>query len=155
PGADHPHAIDGALAGVVKRPVKRAKPSSNPAERSRRVQGEISTFAAPAAIGPYVQARAEAGWLFCSGQIGLDPDRRTLVTGGIRSETVRALRNLEAVLSAAGAGLEDVVRTTLYLVDMADFAEVNEIYSEVFRAPFPARTTVTVAALPKSARVEI
>jgi len=143
---------------VAERRAKRGKAKRGegpPPPRPAKLDGEVSTYAAPAAIGPYVQARAVAGWLFCSGQIGLDPESGTLVTGGVRPETRRALANLEAVVSAAGLTLADVVKTTIYLIDMADFADVNEVYAEVFRAPFPARATVGVASLPKSARIEI
>src|SRR5215472_1330626 len=115
---------------------KKAKPRGALGEVRRpspaKTEGEISTFAAPAAIGPYVQARAAGGWLFCSGQIGLDPDSGTLVSGGARPEAERVLRNLEAVLAAAGAGLAHVVKTTIYLVDMVDFADVNDVYAEAF-----------------------
>jgi 2-iminobutanoate/2-iminopropanoate deaminase len=90
-----------------------------------------------------------------SGQIGLDPASGALVAGGIEAETRQVLANLSAVLGAAGGSFDDVVRTTIYLVDLADFARVNEIYAEHFKAPFPARATVGVAALPRGARVEI
>jgi 2-iminobutanoate/2-iminopropanoate deaminase len=94
-------------------------------------------------------------WLFCSGQIGLDPATGELVAGSVEAEATRVLENLRAVLSAAGVAADSVVRTTIYLVDLADFARVNEIYARFFRAPFPARATVGVAALPRGARVEI
>lgn len=118
----------------------------------------VSTDRAPKAIGPYVQATRAGDLVFCSGQIALDPATGAMVAGGIEAETARVLDNLEAVLSAAGATLSDVVRTTIYLTDMNDFAVVNRIYGERFADPsgaFPARATVQVAALPKGARVEI
>jgi 2-iminobutanoate/2-iminopropanoate deaminase len=115
----------------------------------------IRNAGAPAPIGPYSQALESAEWLFCSGQIGLDARTGELVAGGIREEARRALENLEHVLLEAGLGFGDVVKTTLYLVDLAEFAAVNEIYAEFVRPPYPARATVGVAALPRNARVEI
>ncbi|MEW6270225.1 MAG: Rid family detoxifying hydrolase [Thermodesulfobacteriota bacterium] len=115
----------------------------------------VATSAAPSAIGPYVQARLVDGVVYCSGQIGLDPATGALVAGGVAAEARRALANLDAVLQAAGAGLASVVKTTVFLVDMADFAAMNEVYADIFSAPYPARSTVAVAALPRGARVEI
>ncbi|GBD26698.1 2-iminobutanoate/2-iminopropanoate deaminase [bacterium HR30] len=115
----------------------------------------IETREAPKAIGPYTQALAFGEWLFLSGQIGLEPTSGELVAGGIAAETRQALANLGAVLRAAGADFSDVVRTTLYLVDLADFAVVNEIYGSVFAPPYPARVTVGVSSLPRGARIEI
>jgi 2-iminobutanoate/2-iminopropanoate deaminase len=115
----------------------------------------IATSNAPQAIGPYAQAVRAGQWVFLSGQIGLDPASGTLVSGGVEAETEQVLANLGAVLAAAELTVADVVRTTIYLVDLGDFARVNEIYGRVFRAPFPARSTVGVAALPRGARVEI
>jgi 2-iminobutanoate/2-iminopropanoate deaminase len=115
----------------------------------------IATTSAPQAIGPYAQAVRAGQWLFLSGQIGLDPATGELVDGGVAAEATRALENLRAVLTAAGATLSNVVRTTIYLVDVADFTRVNEVYGRFFTAPFPARATVGVAALPRCARVEI
>ncbi len=115
----------------------------------------IETREAPKAIGPYTQALAFGEWLFLSGQIGLEPTSGELVAGGIAAETRQALANLGAVLRAAGADFSDVVRTTLYLVDLADFAVVNEIYGSVFAPPYPARVTIGVASLPRGARIEI
>ena len=115
----------------------------------------VATPDAPAAIGPYSQAVESGGLVFCSGQIGLDPASGQLVAGGTVAEAERVLQNLAAVLAAAGLGLEHVVRTTVYLVDLADFAAVNDVYARFVRAPFPARATVGVAALPRGARVEI
>ncbi|MEO8605137.1 MAG: Rid family detoxifying hydrolase [bacterium] len=115
----------------------------------------LATTAAPAAIGPYSQAVEHQGVIYCSGQIGLDPTSGQLAAGGTAAEAERVLQNLTAVLAAAGLGFEHVVKTTIYLVDLADFAAVNEIYGRYVRAPFPARATVGVAALPRGARVEI
>ena len=115
----------------------------------------IVTDQAPAAIGPYSQAVKAAGLLFCSGQIPLDPVSGELISGDIRLETERVMENLRGVLAAAGCGFEQVVRTTIYLVDMDDFPAVNEVYGRYFSAEKPARATVAVAALPKGARVEI
>jgi 2-iminobutanoate/2-iminopropanoate deaminase len=117
----------------------------------------VSTPAAPKAIGPYSQAVEARGarTLFLSGQIPLDPATGELVKGDIEVETVRVMENLRAVLAAAGAGFGDVVRTTIFLADLADFARVNEVYGRSFPADPPARATVQVAALPRGARVEI
>jgi 2-iminobutanoate/2-iminopropanoate deaminase len=115
----------------------------------------IVTPAAPPALGPYAQAVAAGDLVFCSGQVGLDPATGKLVPGGIATETARVLDNLAAVLSAAGLGLVDVVKTTVYLVDLADFTTLNEVYARRFPPPHPARATVQVAALPAGARVEI
>lgn len=115
----------------------------------------VRTDAAPAAIGPYSQAVSVPGTVYLSGQIGLDPSTGELVGGGVGAEARRVMANLEAVLRAAGVGFEDVVKTTIYLADLADFAEVNEVYGASFGDPKPARSTVQVAGLPKGARVEI
>jgi 2-iminobutanoate/2-iminopropanoate deaminase len=115
----------------------------------------IATSSAPQAIGPYAQAVRAGDWLFLSGQIGLDPATGNLVAGGVIAETERVLANLRAVLEAAGACLRDVVRTTIYLADLSDFPQVNDIYAGCFEPPYPARATVGVAALPRGARVEI
>jgi 2-iminobutanoate/2-iminopropanoate deaminase len=118
-------------------------------------KSSLKTDGAPQAIGPYSQAVHVDGWLFLSGQIGLDPASGELVPGGVEAETERVLENLRVVLAAAGAGMDDVAKTTIYLVDLADFGSVNEVYARFFREPFPARATVGVAALPRGARVEI
>ncbi len=115
----------------------------------------IATPDAPAAIGPYSQAVEAGGVVYCSGQIGLDPATGQLVAGGTAAEAERVLENLRAVLAAAGLGFEHVVRVTIYLTDLADFATVNDLYGRYVREPHPARATVGVAALPKGARVEI
>jgi len=114
----------------------------------------ISTSGAPAAIGPYSQAVATDGLVFCSGQLGLDPESGELVDG-VEAQADRALRNLAAVLDAAGLTLADVVKTTIFLADMADFAVVNAVYARHMPDPPPARSTVQVAALPKAGQVEI
>ena len=115
----------------------------------------ISTDGAPRAIGPYSQGIAAAGLLFLSGQIPLDPKTGVLVQGTIQEEVTRVLENLKAVLEAAGAGIERVVRTTVYLTSLEDFQAMNEVYARYFGENRPARSTVQVAALPKGARVEI
>lgn len=116
---------------------------------------QISTDGAPAAIGPYSQAIVSGDLAFLSGQIPLDPKSGALVEGSITAQTERVLDNLAAVLAAAGASFASVVKTTIYLVDLGDFAAVNETYAKRFGAAPPARATVQVAALPKGARVEI
>lgn len=115
----------------------------------------VTTPDAPAAIGPYSQAIVAGGFLFVSGQIPLDPATGRLVSGTIAEETRRVFDNLAAILTAAGAGFDDVVKTTVYLSDMADFTAMNEVYATYFSAPAPARATVQAAALPKGVRVEI
>lgn len=115
----------------------------------------ISTEGAPVAIGPYSQGIATESLLFTAGQAALDPATGTLVEGGIEPETERVMANLTAVLDAAGCGWGDVLKTTIFLVDMSDFATVNAIYGRFTSDPPPARSTVGVAALPKGARVEI
>ncbi|MDX2021828.1 MAG: RidA family protein [Deltaproteobacteria bacterium] len=118
----------------------------------------ISTPSAPSAIGPYVQAKVALGsrMVFCSGQIPLDPASGAFVgEGDVSAQTHRVLQNLGAVLEAAGVGFSEVVKTTIFLVDMADFAVVNQVYATYFTGEFPARATVAVAALPRGARVEI
>jgi 2-iminobutanoate/2-iminopropanoate deaminase len=115
----------------------------------------VSTPLAPAAIGPYSQAIKAGGFVFASGQIPLDPVTGELLRSDVGAETDRALDNLGAVLEAAGSGFDDIVRTTIFLLEMADFAVVNERYGKRFSGVFPARATVAVAALPRGARVEI
>jgi len=115
----------------------------------------IKTKEAPAAIGPYSQAILVNGMLYTSGQIPLDPESGEVTGGSIREQTQRVLRNLEAVLNAAGAGLNDVVKTTVFLKNMEDFAEMNSVYSLYFTGSFPARSAVQVARLPKDVMVEI
>lgn len=115
----------------------------------------VSTTAAPAAIGPYSQAVKAGGMIFASGQIPLDPATGQMVEGGIEPETRRVMENLRAVLTAAGSSFDHVVRSTIYLIDLGEFAKVNEIYGTYFTSEPPARATVQVAALPRGARVEI
>lgn len=116
----------------------------------------IATSEAPAAIGPYSQAIKAGGWLFFSGQLGLDVVSGELVTGGVAAQTEQVMNNIGAVLKAAGADFDAVVKTTIYLVDLQDFSVVNEIYGRYFSVDSaPARATVQVAALPKQALVEI
>lgn len=116
---------------------------------------EIATKRAPAAIGPYSQAVRAGKFLYCSGQIPLLPESGEIVAGGIVEQTRQVLDNLRQVLSAAGTGFNAVVKTTIYLVDMADFTVVNKIYADYCAAIAPARATVQVAGLPKGALVEI
>jgi 2-iminobutanoate/2-iminopropanoate deaminase len=115
----------------------------------------ISTIAAPAAIGPYSQAIHAGGFLFLSGQIPLDPASGQIVEGDIEAQTERVIQNLTAVLAAAGAGLDRVVKTTVFLKDMNEFARMNAVYAKHFTAPAPARSTVEAARLPRDVRVEI
>jgi 2-iminobutanoate/2-iminopropanoate deaminase len=115
----------------------------------------VTSDAAPKALGPYSQAIEAGGFVFCAGQVGLDPATGRLVPGGIAAETARALENLAAVLAGAGLGLGDVVKTTVFLADLGEFAAMNEVYGRHFAPPYPARATVQVAALPAKARVEI
>lgn len=115
----------------------------------------IHTPDAPAAIGPYSQAVRAGNLLFLSGQIPLDPTTGKMIEGGIAAQTRQVMLNLQAVLQAAGESTDAVVKTTIYLTDMGDFQAVNEIYSQYFNAPFPARATVQVTDLPRGAQVEI
>jgi 2-iminobutanoate/2-iminopropanoate deaminase len=115
----------------------------------------IATSDAPGAIGPYSQGVRAGGMLFLSGQIPLDPATGEMVAGDVAAQTQRVMDNLRQVLLAAGCGFEDVVRSTIYVIDLAHFAVVNEVYGRAFRPPFPARATVQVSALPRGAQVEI
>ena len=115
----------------------------------------ISTASAPAAIGPYSQAVQVGNLVFCSGQIPLDPATMEIVSGGIEAQAVRVLENMRAVATAAGAQMQDTVKLTIFLTDLADFGIVNETMKRYFSAPYPARSTVQVAALPKGANIEI
>jgi 2-iminobutanoate/2-iminopropanoate deaminase len=119
------------------------------------VREALSTPQAPAAIGPYSQAIRAGGFLFVSGQIPLDPATGALVDGDVTAQTHRVLRNLGAILTAAGTSFEHVVKTTVYLADMSEFAAMNEVYASYFPAPAPARATVQAARLPRDVRVEI
>ncbi|HVG31592.1 MAG TPA: RidA family protein [Pyrinomonadaceae bacterium] len=115
----------------------------------------IRTERAPQAIGPYSQAVRVAGFVFASGQIPIDPATGQFVPGGVAEQTEQVLRNLSAVLEAAGTNLESVVKTTVFLADMNDFAAMNEVYGRYFKEDAPARATVEAARLPRDARVEI
>lgn len=115
----------------------------------------IETTTAPAAVGPYSQAVVEGGFVFTSGQIGLDPGSGSLVPDGVEAEARQALANLSAVLQAAGTSLERVVKTTIFLADIGDFKRVNAVYAEAMGAHRPARSTVQAGALPLGARIEI
>jgi 2-iminobutanoate/2-iminopropanoate deaminase len=115
----------------------------------------VETSKAPAAIGPYSQAVRVGELVFCSGQIPLEPSSGSLVEGDIVVQTTRVMNNLQAVLEAAGTSLAQVMKTTIFLVDLGDFAKVNEVYGRYFTGAPPARSTIQVAALPKGARVEI
>lgn len=115
----------------------------------------IKTDQAPGAIGPYSQAVAADGWVFCSGQIPIDPATGDLVGGDIAAQTDQVLKNVAAVLAAAGGGLSNVVKTTVFLADMGDFAAMNEVYARHFGDHRPARAAVAVRTLPKNVSVEI
>ena len=115
----------------------------------------ISTENAPGAIGPYSQAIKAGGMVFCSGQIPIDPATGQFVSKNVAEQTVQVFKNLEAVLKAAGTGLGNVVKTTVFLADMNDFTEMNEVYSQFFSENKPARATVQAARLPRDAKVEI
>jgi 2-iminobutanoate/2-iminopropanoate deaminase len=115
----------------------------------------VATGNAPQAIGPYSQAVKNNGLVFCSGQIPLDPATGQVVAGGIAEQTARVLDNLKGVLEAAGAGLDSVVKTTVFVKDLAEFGAMNEVYGKYFGTGAPARSTVEVARLPKDVKVEI
>jgi 2-iminobutanoate/2-iminopropanoate deaminase len=118
-------------------------------------RSRIATTGAPNAAGPYSQGIDAGDTVYCSGQVGIDPQTGELVRGGLEAQTERTLLNLGAVLEAAGLGYEDVVKTTCFLIDIGDFAAFNVVYGRFFPDPPPARSTFAVAALPKGARVEI
>lgn len=115
----------------------------------------ISTTKAPAAIGPYSQAIKVSGLVFVSGQLPIDPATGAFAEGGIKELTRQSLTNMKAILEEAGTSMANVVKTTVFLADMNDFAAMNEVYAEFFAAPFPARSAVAVKTLPKGALVEI
>ncbi len=115
----------------------------------------ISTDQAPKAIGPYSQAVKSGGFIFCSGQIALNPETQEFENGSVADQTHRVLKNLKAVLVSAESSLDQIVKTTIYLTDMADFQAVNTVYAEYFGKSLPARATVAVKELPKEAKVEI
>lgn len=115
----------------------------------------VETADAPKAIGPYSQGVIANGFVYTAGHIGSDPKTGTLVEGGIAEQTEQALKNIAAVLKASGSSTDDVVKTTVFLADINDFAKMNEVYAKHFKAPFPARSTVQVARLPRDAKIEI
>jgi len=115
----------------------------------------ISTSQAPAALGPYSQAIEAGGTVYVSGQVPIDPATGEFVQGGIKELTARSLTNIQNILAEAGLTMSNVVKTSVFLADMADFAEMNEVYATFFTAPFPARSAVAVKTLPKGSRIEI
>ncbi len=115
----------------------------------------VHTTAAPAAIGPYSQAVTAGGFVFTAGQLGFDPATMQIVGGGVEAETRQVLTNLKAILEAAGSGLDRVVKTTVFMQDLAEFTAMNAVYAEFFPNNPPARSTFQVAALPRGGRVEI
>lgn len=115
----------------------------------------VESADAPKAIGPYSQAIVANGFVYTAGQVGSDPKSGLLVEGGIEAQTEQVLKNIAAVLRAAGSSMDAVVKTTVFLTDINDFARMNEVYAKHFGKPFPARSTVQVARLPRDARVEI
>ena len=119
------------------------------------IKKEITTNNAPKAIGPYSQAIDTPSFVFTSGQIPIDPSTGKLVSDDVKEQTIQVFKNIKGILEEAGLTFDNVVKTTVFITDMADFAAVNEIYKEYFNAPFPARSCVQVAALPLGAKVEI
>lgn len=115
----------------------------------------LTCDAVPAAIGPYSVAVSTGSLIFISGQLPLDKESGTLVEGGIQTQTRQALKNMKAILESAGSGMQNVVKTTVFLMDMGQFAEMNAVYAEFFSGDFPARSAIQVAGLPKGAIVEI
>lgn len=115
----------------------------------------VSTDKAPKAIGPYSQAIAVGEFIFLSGQVALDPATGELIQGTVAEQAEQALKNLKAVVEAAGSSLEKIVKTTIYLIDMSDFSTVNEVYATFFQQEPPARATVAVSGLPRGAKIEI
>lgn len=116
---------------------------------------QISTQNAPAAIGPYSQAIEANGFVYASGQLPIDPATGAFPEGGVKEQTRQSILNVKAILEEAGLALSNVVKTTVYLADMGDFAAMNEVYSQFFAQPFPARSAIAVKALPKGALVEV
>jgi 2-iminobutanoate/2-iminopropanoate deaminase len=141
-----------APAGTAGQTRARTRGSARGRPPARRV---VKTERAPRAIGPYSQAVVANGFVFCSGQIGFDPATGAMVAGGTAEQTEQVLKNLAAVLEAAGSDLSHVTKTTVFLADMDDFAAMNEVYQRHFKTDFPARSTVQVARLPRGALVEI
>ncbi len=124
-------------------------------KRRKSMIKEIKTTKAPQAIGPYSQAIEANGFVFCSGQIAIDPATGKLISGTVEEQTRLVLNNLKAVLEAAGSSLDKVVKCTVFLQDMNDFSKMNEVYGQFFKPPYPARAAVQVARLPKDVKVEI
>jgi 2-iminobutanoate/2-iminopropanoate deaminase len=124
-------------------------------ERFLKMKKIHQTTKAPAPIGPYSQAVEAGGFLFCSGQIALDPSNGQVLTGSVGEQTELVMKNVSAVLQAAGLAFENIVKTTIFLTDMADFPAVNEVYGKSFSADPPARSTVAVVGLPRGVKVEI
>lgn len=116
---------------------------------------QIATSAAPAAIGPYSQAIEANGFIYTSGQLPIDPSTGIFAEGDVREQTQQSLKNVQEILREAGTDLANVVKTTVFLADMNDFAAMNEVYAKFFKAPFPARSAIAVKTLPKNALVEI
>lgn len=130
-------------------------PTGSNASPDKSKKKAVETVDAPKAIGAYSQAIVAADFVFVSGQIGLDPKTGKMVEGGIAGQTEQVMKNLEAILKASKSDFDNVVKATIFLADINDFAKVNEIYGRYFNAPFPARATVQVARLPRDAKIEI
>jgi 2-iminobutanoate/2-iminopropanoate deaminase len=116
---------------------------------------EIKAKNAPSAIGPYSQAVEIDGFIYCSGQIGVNPKTGEIVKGGIKEQTKQIFENLTKILIAAGAGADDVVKITVFMTDLSEFKEMNDLYSTYFKKPYPARSTVQVVKLPKGVKIEV
>jgi 2-iminobutanoate/2-iminopropanoate deaminase len=138
-----------SLPGLLVLPARRA------AGRSGKMKQEVRTDKAPKAIGPYSQGVVANGFVFVSGQIPLDPATGELVTGPIEDQARQVLKNIAAVLDAAGSSLDKVVKASVFLQDMNDFAKMNTVYGEFFKAPYPARAAVQVARLPRDVGIEV
>ncbi|MCX7872555.1 MAG: RidA family protein [Verrucomicrobiae bacterium] len=115
----------------------------------------VNTKEAPAAVGPYSQAVREGEFLFCAGQIPLDPQTGSIVGNDIKTQTEQVLKNVEAILKSEGLTFANVVKTTVFMTDLSEFPQMNEVYAKFFQTPYPARSTIQVAALPRGAKVEI
>ncbi len=116
---------------------------------------EVFSKNAPAVVGPYSQAIITDSFVFCSGQIGVNPKTGDFVGNTVEEQTKQVMKNLQQVLKEAGVGIEDIIKTTVYLLNMSEFVKMNEVYAEFFQKPYPARATIEVSALPKGALVEI
>jgi 2-iminobutanoate/2-iminopropanoate deaminase len=119
------------------------------------IKTEVQAKNAPDVVGPYSQAVDVGDFIFCSGQIGINPDTNEMVKGGIKEQTLQVFENLGHVLKAGGANFNDLVKTTVYMINLDEFAEMNKIYEKYFKKPYPARATVQIAKLPKNAKIEI